>query len=116
MAVSVYFGSSDRQVHPRQNLADKILPTQNAPVGEEREPAGLRIAGNATPREFLVLAAGDTPTFHKLVPIRNVVALVDCEVNETTCFGERGGINPELVADEVDDADVRRDRLVCSSG
>jgi hypothetical protein len=34
-----------------------------------------------------------------------VVALVDCEVAETTCFGKRAGVNPELVIDEVNDAD-----------
>jgi hypothetical protein len=92
-------------MQPRQNLADDALSAQDALICEKRELPSLRVIRNATSREFFVLAVGDPPTLHKLGPIRNVVALVDCEVAETTCFGKRAGVNPELVIDEVNDAD-----------
>jgi hypothetical protein len=87
--ILVNFGVTRRKVHPRQNLTDEALPAQDASVGEESELAGLRVVGHAPPWKFLVLAVGNPPTLHKLGPIRNVVALMDCVVAVTSRLTER---------------------------
>src|SRR5208282_1657717 len=95
-----------RKVQPRQNLADKALPAQDASVGEEQKLGGLRVVRHATPRVFLVLGIGNGPAADELRPVLVVVALVDCEVAEAPCPGKRGGVNPELFTDEINDADL----------
>ena len=104
-SVRARFRASRRKVHPRQNLADKALPARDASVGKKHELAGLFVVGHTPARVFLILGIRDSPAADELRPVLVVVALVDCEVAETTCFGKRAGVNPELVIDEVNDAD-----------
>ena len=55
---------------------------------------------------FLIFGIRDSPAADELRPVLVVVAFVNREIAETTCFSKRGGVNPELVTDEVDDADL----------
>jgi hypothetical protein len=50
---------------------------------------------HAPPRKSFVFAIGDIPTLHKLGPMGNVIALVDCAVAVTACLTERGCVNQE---------------------
>jgi hypothetical protein len=95
-------------MQPRQNLPDKALPAQNASVSEERILAGLRVVGHPPTRVFLIFGIRGSPAADELRPVFVVVALADCEIAKIPRATERSGINPELPANEVNYANVRR--------
>jgi hypothetical protein len=91
-------------VHPRQNLADKPLPAQDASVGEERVFAGLFVVGHTPARVFLIFGIRDVPAADELRPVLVVVAFVEQIVTVSSRLGDWRGVNEELVADEINDA------------
>jgi hypothetical protein len=103
MAVRVYFGPSDWKVHPRQNLADKPLPAQDACVSEERVLAGLFVVGHTPTGVFLIFGIRDIHAADELRPVLAVVAFVEQTVTVSSRLGDWRGVNEELVADEIND-------------
>jgi hypothetical protein len=90
-------------VHPRQNLADKALPAQDASVGEKRGLAGLFVVGHAPARVFLIFGIRDVPAADELCPVVDVVAFVEQTVTVSSRLGDWRGVNEELVANEIND-------------
>src|SRR5271166_6216529 len=95
-------------MQPCQNLADKAIPAQNASVSEERELACLCLVGHTPAREFLIFGVRGSPAADELRPVLVVVSFVDCEIAAVAGPSEWSRIDPELPANEVDDANVRR--------
>jgi hypothetical protein len=89
MAVRAHVDVFRRNIQLRQNLADNADLAEDALVCEKREFAALRVVGNATPWEFLILAVGNLSALGEFSPEINVAALVNSEVAITTCLGER---------------------------
>jgi hypothetical protein len=105
MQVCICLSPPDWKVHPRQNLPDNVLPTQDALVCEESKFAALRVVGHTTSRVLLVFRARHSSHFDQLAPVFVVTALVDQVMTIVLSPRERRGINEKLVADEKYDAD-----------
>jgi len=95
------------KVHLQENRGDDAPLAENARVGEELELATLPAVAQPAPRVSVILSVRHGPLLHQLLPILEVVPLVKCEVAEIPGPRDWTGVNPELVTDEVDDADIR---------
>jgi hypothetical protein len=112
-AHSTRFRVLNRHMQPRQNRAEKLVFTQNANVSEENEFATLVAVSNASSWVLFVSPARHCSHLDQFSPVFVVTAIVDQMVAVVPGPGERCGINEEIFADEVDDADPGFSRSLC---
>jgi hypothetical protein len=89
VAVGANPGLLQRNLQPRQNLADDDLAPQNTSIREKHEFAGLDVVSDSTSWELLIFGVGYRATPYQFCPVFNMAALVNCEVAVTTSLGER---------------------------